>query len=288
MLIAGLFAGGTARNWAGPAHCTGVSSWMYTMTSRGALLLRRYLTSVALVVPPVLHLRDNFYSLHVVRGKSMEPNLKDGDVLLVRKSDVYPERMWRRWASAGNSKEDGPTNEEEDDGDDDDDKEVAEDDRNDALHVMAYDVSSGRPIGNWHIGHTYLKPPTICQTGTVIVYRAPDAEKYPMGEYRVKRVIGLGGQICSVGRDIVTVPPFALWVEGDNSGGNVDNGNSGYENGELVDGKHASLSSSSIDSRTYGPVCKSNVIGIAERIIWPPSRWRTIPHIISAQRSWWM
>jgi len=257
------------------------------MTSRGALL-RRYLTSVALIVPPVLYLRDNFYSLYVVRGTSMEPNLNDGDVLLVRKSDVYPERMWRRWASVS-SKEDRPTNEEEDEGDDDD-KQEAENDRNDALHVMAYDVSSGRPIGNWHIGYTYLKPPTICRTGTVIVYHAPDAEKYPMGEYRVKRVIGLGGQICSVGRDIVTVPPFALWVEGDNNGGTVDNGNSSYENGELVvHGKNnASLSSSSIDSRTHGPVCKNNVIGIAERIIWPPSRWRTIPHIISSQRSWWM
>lgn len=230
------------------------------MTSRGTLLLlRRYLTSVALIVPPVLQLRDNFYSLYVVRGISMEPNLKDGDVLLVRKSDV------RRWASAGSKQYD------DDDNDDDN-----YDDNDDTL-------------GNWHIGYTYLKPPTIYQTGIVILYRAPDAEKYPMGEYRVKRVIGLGGQICSVGRDnIVTVPPFALWVEGDNNGGNVDKFNSSYENGELVDGKNASLSSSSVDSRTYGPVCKNNVIGIAERIIWPPSRWRTIPHIISSQRSWWM
>lgn len=261
------------------------------MTSRGALvLLRRYLTSVALIVPPVLHLRDNFYSLYVVRGTSMEPNLKDGDVLLVRKSDIYPERMWRRWASAGSKDDDDDNNERTTNKVDGDDIDAAENDRNsDALHVMAYDVSSGRPIGNWHIGYTYLKPPTICQTGIVILYRAPDAEKYPMGEYRVKRVIGLGGQICSVGRDnIVTIPPFALWVEGDNNGGNVDNVNSSYENEELIDAKITSLSSSSIDSRTYGPVCKNNVIGIAEQIIWPPSRWRTIPHIISSQRSWWM
>jgi type IV secretory pathway protease TraF len=228
----------------------------------------------------------------------MEPNLKDGDVLLVRKSDVYPERMWRRWASAGSSNKDGndnnnnerTTNKEEEGHDD---EEVAEenDRRNnsDALHVMAYDVSSGRPIGNRHIGYTYLKPPTIYQTGIVILYRAPDAEKYPMGEYRVKRVIGLGGQICSVGRDnnIVTIPPFALWVEGDNNG-NVDDVNSTYENGELVDGTNNASLSSSIDSRAYGPVCKNNVIGIAERIIWPPSRMRTIPIISSTQRSWWM
>jgi signal peptidase I len=268
-------------------------------SSRGALLIRRYLTSVALIVPPVLHFRDNFYSIFVVRGTSMEPNLKDGDVLLVRKSDVYPERMWRRWVSAGSSNKDGNNNNneritnKEDEGDDD--KEVAEENdslnNSDALHVMAYDVSSGRPIGNRHIGYTYLKPPTIYQTGIVILYRAPDAEKYPMGEYRVKRVIGLGGQICSVGRDnnnIVTVPPFALWVEGDNNG-NLDDVNSTYENGDLVDGTNNASLSSSIDSRTHGPVCKNNIIGIAERIIWPPNRWRTIPRIISStQRSWWM
>jgi hypothetical protein len=128
-------------------------------------------------------------------------------------------------------------------------------------------------------------------------------------EYRVKRVIRLGrgrqvSIICSTaeGRDdtIVTVPPFAasIWVVSNV----VDDGNSWYENGELVEyGKKSNVSSSafsssslSVDiSRTHGPlVCKNNVIGMAEWIIWPPgSQWRsTTPRIIPSpqRRSWWV
>jgi hypothetical protein len=108
------------------------------MTSSSVSLLRRYLTSAVLVVPPVLYYRDNFYSLYVVRGTSMEPSLNHGDVLLVRKSDVYPERMWRRWKSGSSPPPSVVGASEEED----------EDRYDDVIRVMALDSSSGRPIGD--------------------------------------------------------------------------------------------------------------------------------------------
>lgn len=178
----------------------------------------------------------------------MEPALYHNDVLLVRKSDVYPDKMWRRWVShvAASYEE--------------------EELHQDALKVLSLDALSGRPVGTWQTGHTFLKPPSIYQRGCIIVFRAPDAEKYPSSEYRVKRVVGLGGQICRANDNfhrIEELPQFSLWLEGDNH-------------------------EKSVDSRTYGPVCKNSVIGTAERIVWPPSRWGAIPCVTPpVPRSWW-
>ncbi|KAL7523804.1 hypothetical protein ACHAWF_000672, partial [Thalassiosira exigua] len=205
--------------------------------------LRNYLMGVALTVPPAIYFKDNFYSLYRVEGDSMEPALYDGDVMLVRKSDVFPDATWRRWMSMATVSEDG-------------------EDRN-PMKVMALDAQSGRPIGERLTGYTYLKPPTIHKSGSVVVFHAPDAEKYPSREYRVKRVIGLGGQICRACdnfHSLERVPAFSLWVEGDNS-------------------------TRSVDSRNYGAVCKNNVIGIAEQIIWPPYRWgRILPQSEGSQQ----
>mmetsp|Transcript_3540 Transcript_3540/g.7818 ORF Transcript_3540/g.7818 Transcript_3540/m.7818 type:complete len:222 (+) Transcript_3540:260-925(+) len=215
--------------------------------------IRKYLTNIALAVPPIIIFKDNFYSLYRVEGASMEPALHHGDVLLVRKSDVFPKTVWKRWMSVATSFE-------------------QEIEHQNAMKVMAMDASSGRLIGDMWTGNTYLNPPTIHQLGSVIVFRAPDAEKYPSSEYRVKRVAGLGGQLVSVtasGRyhGLERIPPFALWVEGDNQ---ESNGNR------------------SVDSRMYGAVCKNSVIGIGERIVWPPSRWGIIPRVTpSVPRSWW-
>ena len=239
----------------------------------------------------------------------MEPSLRQGDIILVRKSDVYPQSMWRRWTSSSSSSSSSSQSHEVD-----------------ALKVLAYDAASGRPIGDPWTSRTYLKPPTIYESGCVIIHRAVDAQKYPMREYRVRRVIGLGGQICRVsgvgrsggggndfgGNDaedddrvrtprrwadrIVHVPPFALWVEGDAA--NNDNISMDGDTRE----KSLSISSNSesdrgrwTDSRVHGPVCKNNVIGIAERIVWPPTRWGMIPPptttgadtISRLPRAWW-
>ena len=208
--------------------------------------LRKYFTNISLTIPPIIYFRDNFYSFYRVEGTSMEPALYQGDVLLVRKSDIYPDRMWRKFTSVASSYEE-------------------EEIHQNALKVLALDASSGRHIGDWQYGYTFLKPPTIHELGSVIVFLAPDA-KYPTSEFRVKRVIGLGGQLCRAGNNyhrLEKIPPFGLWVEGDNH-------------------------DRSVDSRVYGAVCKNNVIGIAERIVWPPSRWGKVAHEKSpVPRSWW-
>ena len=280
--------------------------------------LRSYLSNAALSIPPVLYIRDNFYSLYVVDGRSMEPSLRSGDVVLVRKSDVYPAASWRRWTSRASS---SIPHRDDDDGEHDDDHGDGYDEDRNALRVLALDASSGRPIGDRWTGRTFLKPPTVHALGSVVVYRAPDASRYPSGEYRIKRVVGLGGQLCrpaaggGAGRwgGIVRVPPFALWMEGDNNDENDDDddddnddnddndegGGDGGERASTNDGdrgarrrrrrRRSYAPSSSVDSRTYGPVCKNSVIGIAERIVWPPSRWGKIPGVVDpAPRSWWV
>ncbi|KAK1735224.1 mitochondrial inner membrane protease subunit 2 [Skeletonema marinoi] len=232
--------------------------------------LRRTLTSIALIVPPAKFISDTFYSLYRVQGSSMEPALQDGDVLLVRKADVFPHLDWKRWTSSSSSS-------------------YEEEERHQtALRVIAQDAQSGRPIGENNVGYTYLHPPTIHQLGVVVVYRAPDAEKYPTSEYRVKRVVGLGGQIVRPRESwhrIERVPSFALWVEGDN---NEEDSKKDDEEEASAIKRSTTNHGKSIDSRTYGPVCKNLVEGIAERIIWPPSRWGVVSSFTpSVPRSWW-
>ncbi|KAL7480896.1 hypothetical protein ACHAW6_006557 [Cyclotella cf. meneghiniana] len=219
--------------------------------------LLQTLSTLTVTLPPLVYLRDNFFSLFRVQGSSMEPALYHGDVLLVRMADVLPYRQWQQWTSAV------PTAEERD---------------QNALRVIALDAESERPIGDTLTGYTYLHPPTIHKLGAVIVFRAPDAEKFPSGEYRVKRVIGLGGQIIEPrgdSFDLKHVPSFGLWVEGDNQD-------------EAVATSRDDHNYRSIDSRTYGPISKNLVIGVAECVVWPPSRWGLIPCITSpVPRSWW-
>lgn len=216
--------------------------------------LQRYFTNIVLFAPPIIYFKNNFYSFYRVDGSSMEPALLHGDVVLVRKSDIYPDRMWRKFTSLATSYEE-------------------EEIHQNAMRVLATEASSNRPIGEWMTAHTYLKPPTIHELGAVIVFQAPDAAKYPTSEYRAKRVIGLGGQLCRPSGNhhrLERVPPFGLWVEGDNQDCN---------NNER-----------SVDSNSYGAVCKNSIIGVAEFIVWPPSsRWGKIPCITPPEpRSWWM
>lgn len=50
--------------------------------------LSRAVSTFALSFPVVVWTSDSICSVYKVRGKSMEPSLKDGDVVLVRKADI--------------------------------------------------------------------------------------------------------------------------------------------------------------------------------------------------------
>ena len=51
-----------------------------------------------------------------------------------------------------------------------------------------------------------------------------------------------------------SVPPYSLWVEGDN-----------YKNSQ--DSRHQS----------HGPISKKLLVGIAEYVVWPPTRFGKVP-----------
>jgi hypothetical protein len=62
---------------------------------------------------------------------------------------------------------------------------------------------------------------------------------------------------------ITNIPPYSIWVENDTK---LDSG----------------------DSRIFGPVSKKLVLGQADYIIWPPSRWGKIDRKRPAVgRAWW-
>ena len=64
-------------------------------------------------------------------------------------------------------------------------------------------------------------------------------------------------------RFIETIPPYSLWVEGDNT-------------------------EKSKDSRSYGPVSKKLMEGHAKYLIWPPSRWGKIQRVPpTIGTAWW-
>lgn len=110
-----------------------------------------------------------------------------------------------------------------------------------------------------------LSRPPIVLPGDVVVFDNP-ARAFPK-EPNIKRVVALGGQVMRP-RDrfqsLETIPKFNMWLEGDNV-------------------------KKSEDSNTFGPVSKKLLVGRAERVLWPPSRWRRIQRVPPSEgRAWWM
>jgi len=164
----------------------------------------------------------------------MTPTLKDGDVLLVRKADlgVMIESMIHMITGGGDSRDEDTT-------------ERARLVRYELLHG----VSEHAPLSR-----LYECPP-LALTGHVVVYKSPETA-FPH-ELCVKRVVGLGGQwlrrgiLDARGRRMQSVPPYSLFVQGDNE-------------------------ANSRDSRQLGPISKNLMVGIAEYVVWPPTRWQRL------------
>lgn len=135
------------------------------------------------------------------------------------------------------------------------------DEETDRIKTLRMNRSVGRmPISQYTI---WSSPPTSLP-GDIVVFKNP--QTFLPLEVEMKRLIGLGGQRIRPKDSyskITNIPPYSIWVENDTK---LDPG----------------------DSRIFGPVSKKLVLGQADYIIWPPSRWGKIDRKRPAVgRAWW-
>jgi signal peptidase I len=194
-------------------------------------------------IPAIICFRDCFFALSRVHGSSMEPALKDGDILLVRKCDAGS------ITSLLLTDDNGPVN---------DDRECA---------VRYERLQQGLQSGTTGGGGWLASRPPLALPGQVLVYQNPLSVAK---EYFIKRVAAVGGQWLrheyrhnarpdeqfettryNYDYRLEALPPHTVYVEGDN-----------HQN--------------SVDSRSTGPISKNLVVGVAEYVVWPPTRWRRI------------
>ena len=136
--------------------------------------LNRAVITAGTVSPILFCFHDIFFSMHKVRGTSMEPALQDGDIVLVRKADFFTWRM---------ISDDEPLKFSELVEKSDVDKLDEQNDRKNLTRINAM-LGSRRGI-------LWTRP---CQPmkGDVILYKSPN--HFHPSQYQMKRVIGLGGQ----------------------------------------------------------------------------------------------
>ena len=116
-------------------------------------------------LPVLVWIHDSLFSFCRVRGNSMEPSLKDGDIVWTRKADFFQ-------------------------------RPVESEERNQLLQfesMYCYSPTTGvASNANNNTGSWVFRRPPIVLTGQVIVYRNPF--EYP-SSFHIKRVVGLGGQV---------------------------------------------------------------------------------------------
>ena len=188
-------------------------------------LLRRVLTVAASAFPAVVWFNDSVYSTARVSGDSMSPALLDGDVLLIRRSDVLPggdvssapidvRRRDERVRDRDRERErrvESPiySSEEGDELEDDDDDDVAGGESS----VECGDDGRARRPFRWEspprdllLRPPFLSSPPSALPGDVVTLRDPRGDPSPLlrPTLLVKRVIAVGGQRVRVP---VPVPP---------------------------------------------------------------------------------
>jgi signal peptidase I len=199
-------------------------------TNQARWIMGPSLATAVAALPFLTAIRDTTFSFATVKGESMAPTLKSGDVVLVRRRD-FP--SWLVGLITGESKDDVQ-------------KRV---DRND-----------------WMQGIMATQLTTV--PGEIVVVRNPlvlnnnnnnnnnKNAGVQSDRLYIKRVIGVGGQWLvhsnlSNAFRLEELPSYTVFVQGDN----VDH---------------------SIDSRLLGPISRNLVVGKAEYIVWPPSRWQRL------------
>eukprot|EP00551_Chaetoceros_affinis_P004201 CAMPEP_0203662538 /NCGR_PEP_ID=MMETSP0090-20130426/475_1 /ASSEMBLY_ACC=CAM_ASM_001088 /TAXON_ID=426623 /ORGANISM="Chaetoceros affinis, Strain CCMP159" /LENGTH=150 /DNA_ID=CAMNT_0050525343 /DNA_START=19 /DNA_END=471 /DNA_ORIENTATION=+ len=127
-----------------------------------------------LSIPPIVLLRDTFYSTYTVKNDSMAPTLMRNDVVLVRKVDFFP-----YYRERGIDMEDLET----------DNGSPKIDEETDRVNSMLMEKMIGkRPIDEYTI---WSSPPT-CLPGDVVAFKNPTT--FSPVQIDMKRIVGLGGQ----------------------------------------------------------------------------------------------
>jgi len=125
--------------------------------------INHFMTTGALTLPIAIWFLDCLFSTCRVKGNSMEPTLKDGDVLLVRKSDIFANYGFTQ------SKDEA-----------------------DRARIKRIEATM-----NANPDHPIMSTPPLVLPGNIVVFLSPHTA-FPH-EYRVKRVIGVGGQmVCKI------------------------------------------------------------------------------------------
>lgn len=136
-------------------------------------------------LPVAVWIHDSFYSLCRVKGASMEPTLKSGDVILVRKSNWNPLFPPPKEDGIGKSTEEGK------DGGSSKNGERFKRYRRRELDRQRMEQWE-RENCNVVIPPWALQSPPVPVRGDIVVYKDPN---YYNTSWNVKRVIGLGGQV---------------------------------------------------------------------------------------------
>jgi signal peptidase I len=210
--------------------------------------------TVVACIPLGFWVRDALGSPYRIRDASMVPTLLPGDIVWIRKADRGSMLDGLVFLITGGTRieYDAPYNNTNNNSQPQEEEESARLLRYERMHGTTVD-GQGPPRARW-----YSTPP-LALNGHVVVYQSPE-QAFP-SQWCVQRAVGVGGQWLRLQRDashisvsrdrIQSLPPYSLYVEGDNP-------------------------SQSRDSRQLGPISKSLLVGIAEYVIWPPSRWQKI------------
>jgi len=270
---------------------------------------------VAATLPVAVWVKDTVGGFCRVRGDSMQPALHDGDVVVVRKCDpgTVIEFLRELFSVVGAADE----NDVNTSGTNSNSRRATQQlyprqRQKERARLLRYEFSEGVYGGGFGPMHQHYPKatsrlydcPPLALRGHIVVYRNP-ISTYPKQEMCVKRVIGVGGQYVryvqqerrlppqrstsgvadadgdenarinypnfpfagkgrggyrSASSQIVSIPPYSIFVEGDNAG-------------------------NSVDSRLVGPIPKGLLVGVAEYVVWPPSRWQRIRNDDSSIRN---
>mmetsp|Transcript_14745 Transcript_14745/g.21062 ORF Transcript_14745/g.21062 Transcript_14745/m.21062 type:complete len:228 (-) Transcript_14745:458-1141(-) len=227
---------------------------MTTATCNKLKLFQQTISRVVLSFPLVLYVKNSLYSIHTVDDASMEPHLKSGDIVLVRKADFFPyyqrtSRVLIKEPSVREILEEGDMG--------------SLDDERDIERALRLDARVGCSTACTPL--TFWASPPLCLPGDIVVFKCPTS--FTPVQTHMRRLIALGGQRVRPRNSynkIESLPFYSIWVESNHKENDVD-------------------------SCTYGPLSKKLLIGKAELILWPPTRCGKISRIRpNVGKAWWI